>query len=294
MLYGIRARIVVVVFFVPLCGTFLIGQAPDHENLSVEISQQEKIDSLAIPLDIIKKGSVADTSETKTRAPSDAIDYNNLAVNYAKQKLYDDALRNFRRAIELDPKFRSAYINLSSLFDLMGRPEDALDTLHKAREIGPPMTSEQIEECELLLFLNRNEESVKCYQVMMKTDQLDLTSEVNHGIGLMRLNRWAEAEEIMERVTPQIQQNAKMLNALGMARYRTKKYKAAIDAFKQAVEIDPDQRNIRFNLGIAQLADRNKPGALSQYKMLAESDPDLAQKLYRIIYSDKLVFVQDK
>jgi tetratricopeptide (TPR) repeat protein len=176
----------------------------------------------------------------------------------------------------------------------MDRPDEALDALLKAIQIAPPQNVERTKECELLLLGNHNQEAVNCYQNVIKTIPLDVVSQVNYGIGLMRLERWSEALSVLEGSAPEMQHDAKLLNAVGMVRYHIRQYKTAVEAFKQALEINPDQKDVRFNLGLAQLASRNKPGALSQYRLLEESDPALAQALYRIIYADKLVFANNK
>jgi uncharacterized protein HemY len=98
----------------------------------------------------------------------------------------------------------------------------------------------------------------------------------------------------MEPAAAKMQNNPDFFNALGMIRFHTKHFKAAAEAFKQAVQLAPEQNEVRFNLALAQLAAQNKPGALSQYRLLSESDPELAQKLYRIIYRDKILFVDNK
>jgi Flp pilus assembly protein TadD len=176
----------------------------------------------------------------------------------------------------------------------MDRPQDALNALHQAAEFAPFNGVEQAKECELLLFTEQNQESVACYRTFEKKTALDSVSKINLGIGLMRLEQWKEAEEQLEPVEAEMQYNARYYNALGMIRYRTRQYKAAVDAFKRATELAPDEMDVRFNLALAQLAIRDKPGALSQYKLLSDSDPKLAQELYRAIYSDKILFVNNK
>jgi tetratricopeptide (TPR) repeat protein len=110
----------------------------------------------------------------------------------------------------------------------------------------------------------------------------------------MRLERWPEALDAMKKTLPEMQHDAGVGNAIGMIHYRMGQFKAAAEAFKQAVELAPDQKEIRFNLALAELGIRNRPGAISQYKMLSETDPALAKQLYNIIFADKLVFAPDK
>ena len=78
-----------------------------------------------------------------------------------------------------------------------------------------------------------------------------------------------------------------------MAYFDDKRYADAVVVFKKAVELDPDEHGLRFNLAIAYLSNGNKEGALSQYRLLKEADPKLADQLYRILFRDKVVSVDE-
>jgi len=295
MLYGIKTRLAAAIFLFPLCFvTHLFPQTPNPENTSLE-KPSKKVASLdQSKPDIVNQGIESDIEVETPDVPVDATDFNNLGVRYARRQHYDEAVSALKHSIELDPKFRHAYTNLASVYDLMERPDEALDALRKATQISPFDNKEQAKECELLLLGNHNQESVNCYRNILKTTTLEVVEQVNYGIALMRLEQWPEALDVMEKTTAETQHDARVINAIGMIHYKMGQFKAATEAFKQAVQIDPDQKQVRFNLALAELAARNKPGAISQYKMLSASDPDLAQQLYNIIFADKLIFAQDK
>lgn len=295
MLYGIKTRLVIAVIILPLsCFTNIRSQQPNSDNLSVDTSQKQVSNLISLSQTVSEESALSAATDVSSAKPVDAIDFNNLGVNFAKLKQYDKAIEMLRHAIEIAPKFRSAYINLCNVYDKADRPAEALKALQNAVDISPSSPAEKAKECELLLIGQRNQESVDCYTNAGKTIALDIDSQVNLGVGLMRLEKWEQAERWMEPAAPQMQYNPRFFNALGMIRYHRKHYKEAVEAFKEASELAPDEMDVRFNLALAQLATQNKPGALSQYKFLSESDPELAQKLYRIIYRDKLLFVDDK
>ena len=296
MLYGIKTRLIAAVFFLLFFSlTYSLAQAPNSENVSIDTTQRPISHLISLRADASPADTSSDDiSDLASASPKDAIDFNNLGVRYAKLKHYDDALTMLQRAIKLDPKIRSAYVNMCNVYDMMDRPQDALNSLRHAAELAPFNAVEQAKECELLLFTERNQESVTCYGIFEKQNPLDAASKINLGIGLMRLEKWKEADEVLEPVEAAMRFNARYYNAIGMVRYHTKQYKGAIEAFKRATELAPDETDARFNLALAQLAIRDKPGALSQYKFLSESDPKLAQELYKVIYKDKLLFVDNK
>ncbi|GAG26737.1 unnamed protein product, partial [marine sediment metagenome] len=58
----------------------------------------------------------------------------------------------------------------------------------------------------------------------------------------------------------------------------------AIDAFKQAIRIDPDHNSAHFSLGFSYFKTGDKSSALDEYKILKELDIGLANKLFDSIY----------
>ena len=84
-----------------------------------------------------------------------------------------------------------------------------------------------------------------------------------------------------------------MFNALGYAYYMKKRYTEAADAFKQGVEIEPDSGPLRYNLAMVLTAVNDRAGALAQYNMMKTKSPDTADKLYRALNRDKIIYVGD-
>ena len=56
-----------------------------------------------------------------------------------------------------------------------------------------------------------------------------------------------------------------------------------IEAFKQAIRINPDLADAHNNLGIAYLLLNDRGSALEQYKILKKLDTELANKLFNFI-----------
>jgi len=58
--------------------------------------------------------------EESLKLGPDALIYNNLGLCYVKEKMYDDAIKSFRRAIELELGYTDAWLNLINLYDMLG------------------------------------------------------------------------------------------------------------------------------------------------------------------------------
>ena len=61
-------------------------------------------------------------------------------------------------------------------------------------------------------------------------------------------------------------------------------YKEAIKAFKQAIRIDPDHVNAYYCLGFSYFEIGDKSSALNEYEILKKLDINLANELFDFIY----------
>jgi serine/threonine protein kinase len=65
-----------------------------------------------------------------------AVDYNNRGSTYAALQQHQAALADFSRAIDLDPNFAGAYLNLGALLANQGQLREALAYFEKAAQLG--------------------------------------------------------------------------------------------------------------------------------------------------------------
>lgn len=71
---------------------------------------------------------------------------------------------------------------------------------------------------------------------------------------------------------------------LGSAYAKSGKYQEAIEAYKQALRINPDNAEVRFKLGLTYILEDDIGSALDEYKILKNLDNELANKLFNAIY----------
>jgi len=63
--------------------------------------------------------------------------YTNLGVAYAGKGMYDEAISEYNKAIEIDPSDASAHCNLGAVYSHKGMHDEAIVELRKAIEINP-------------------------------------------------------------------------------------------------------------------------------------------------------------
>lgn len=290
MLYGIRTGFFV--WPVTLALAFhAFSQTPDLQTSRVQ--QAEQVSGL------IKSSRRSETTKTDVRSVRRSINiarailFNNYGARYAKVGDYERALIDLQRASELDPSSAAIQLNTSIVLDHLKRYDEAIVAAQNAVTANSAYIPARIQLCDLMLMVERNRDAVNCYEKLKELGHLAERVIGNYGVSLMRTNQLHKAAEVLKAAVAAQPYNVAPLNELGVLHFREKRYKEAAAAFKQASEIDPRNVDIRYNLGITQLMVGNKPGAISQYRFLSELSPQKARKLYRIIYRDKILFVND-
>lgn len=223
--------------------------------------------------------------------PEDAVLHNNLGARYALAKRLREAATALERAVELDPKMAQARLNLAIVYKELGRHNDALVAVQKILSLSPANSRAKNVLCDLYTTTGLNNEAIDCYETLQKTMGLDKISVSNYGYALLEAGKAGRAFEVLAGAVTEFPNDISLLNGLGIAQFKKKKYELCIATFKRAMEMDPTRAEVRFNLAVAQLAARDRAAVLRHYNFLKDSDPDLARKVYRMLYSDKLIFV---
>ena len=78
--------------------------------------------------------------------------------------------------------------------------------------------------------------------------------------------------------------NAKAHCNLGVVYFNSGMQKEAIKAYKQAIRINPDDALAHYNLGFAYVFFNDRDSALEQYRILKSLDSELVNKLFDGIY----------
>jgi len=124
------------------------------------------------------------------------------------------AIDAYRRAIQIEPNYELAMINLGLVYASEQRYDDAIDEYRQALLVNP--------------------DSVKARN--------------NLGNALIALGRWDEAMDQYRRVLQDHPDNAMAHNGLGAVYARREQWPAAIEQFQAAIRIDPGFDVARHNL----------------------------------------------
>ena len=80
--------------------------------------------------------SCTSTEQEKTES-RDAETYNNRGIGYEEKGQYDQAILEYNKALEINPRYAAAYVNRGNAYSAKGQYDQAISEFNKALEINP-------------------------------------------------------------------------------------------------------------------------------------------------------------
>lgn len=183
--------------------------------------------------------------------------HNNLAVALSEVHRYEESVRHFSRAIELEPTFLPAYTSIAQDLVRLGRSEEAEPYYRKAAELQPNDWSAAYNHGSVLFDLRRYQESELALRNARSIDPGELPACIMLSNALSQQSRHAEAlEELrsgLDAARPGTPDDvfAKARFNLANTLARLSRYADATEEYREAIRLNPAHYEARYGLGYA-------------------------------------------
>jgi tetratricopeptide (TPR) repeat protein len=172
--------------------------------------------------------------------PKDAYPHNGLGNVYYELGRYDEALAEYERAIELDPKYAYPHNGLGSVYYELGRYDDAIAEYERAIELNPTDGGFYYNLGNANVSLERHEEAIQTYLKAIELKPDYLPAYLALGRTYRQLDRYEElarhSQRARELLAPDDHYNWACLEAICG---NTEK---ALEHLKLALEKEPGLR----------------------------------------------------
>jgi tetratricopeptide (TPR) repeat protein len=254
-------------------------------------------------------------SDVVNHSPNKARPHNNVGVAYADQKKPDEALREYKTAIAIQPDYPDAHNNLGNSLEGLGHLEEAIEEYKKVLTLKPRYAktyynigmlyykqgefSKALEAFEEAIRIepnfaearnnlgviynenDKNNEAIEQFKVAisLKPDYAD--AHINLGVVYKKLGRFNEA--LIEYQTALIlnPNQAETYNNLGVIYKKLDRLDDAVKAYNSALKLKPDSAEIHYNLGNA-FQEKKMEGAIQEYKTAVSLKPDYIEAHYNL------------
>jgi len=172
---------------------------------------------------------------------------NLLAIVFANQNKYPEAIKHYKKALELDPNDSAILSNLGSSLNSIGANHDALIALKKALKINPNIPEYWYNAGNILCDLEKSEESLIYYEQSVKLKPGYYQAHNNFGRALFDLKRYEESLIYFNKTLNINPHFPECLINKGEALRELKRYDEAIACYDKAYSLRPGYAEAHYN-----------------------------------------------
>ena len=175
--------------------------------------------------------------------------HNNLGVAYDKIGLLDEAMAEYRKVLNINPNFANAHNNLGAAYDKRGLLDEAMAEYRKALEINPNYLDAHYNLGALYAMRGMLDEAITEFREVLKIDVEHTNAHNSLGVAYDKkgmLDKAAAEYQKVIRINPNF---ANAHNNLGNVYAKRGHLDKAIAEFEEAVRIKPDYAHFHNDLG---------------------------------------------
>ena len=207
-------------------------------------------------------------------SPGSSRAHNDLGGLHLENDRYEDAMREFRKALELDPSNQRALINLGIVLSRTGRQAEAVERLNEAIALDPGSALAHHNLGHIYYRAGKLKEAISEYQEALAVEPYN--AEVRSNLANAYLMRGMTDEAILE-YEKALAVKPNLVGAyanLSQAYLRKGRLDDAVVACKRALALDPGSAKTHNSLGNIHMMQGNFHGAISEYEQAVTLDPD--------------------
>ncbi len=195
---------------------------------------------------------------------------------YEKMGMDDKALQYYEDAYKNNPQYIKVHQNMGDLYLKKGNTEKAAEVIEKAAKISPNNPQRQAQLGKIYLSKGDVEKADSAFKTAIGIDPKNAGLRTEIGEAYLKSGHDDKAADAFKG-SLNVVESVHVYNRLGIALRRKGRYLEAIDEYKRAVRLDPEDEAIYYNMGRAYLEADRKRDAISSFKKALEIDPNFKE-----------------
>lgn len=202
--------------------------------------------------------------------PDDVLAYNHLGSIYFAQKNYEKSINSYKRGLQMDQNHPILNYNLARVYEVSKNIPDAIRCYQAALKTRPGWLDAIRDFSNLLINCQKNKDAQNLVQQSIKLHPTD--TDLLCLLGKIYLNQYDydSAEKTFKKADSYKQNDVKILSGLAEALEKGEKVDKALDTVLSALEIEPENKDIRKQYVHTLLTAEDYDMALSNIKALNE------------------------
>lgn len=220
-----------------------------------------------------KDEAIAEYSKAIELDPKLAAAFNNRGIIYDDLEQYQKAIDDYNKAIELDPNYAVAYNNRGTIYDKLKQRQRALEDYDKAIELDPNYKTAYYNRGITYDDLEQPQKAIENFSKAIELDPNYTSAYYNRGNIYDDLGQHEKAIEDYNKAIELDSNYVIAYNNRGVAYKNLKQYEKAIQDYSKAIELDPNDATFYSNRGAAYKNLEQYDKAIEDYTRAIQIDP---------------------
>ena len=211
------------------------------------------------------------------------------AAGYLQDGRYDEAIKEFKKALAFDPQNTDIYTTVGKIYLSQNKTYDAIKTFKEVVRLQPNSSTAHVNLGNAYLSDKQYNASETEFKAAARLDPLDPLANYTLGHQYITTDRLKEAEAQFKKVAAIAPRDGNVYYSLGVVYNKQNKSEAAASSLEQALRLKPNFPAANYELGIAYENLGKHDKAAAQLAILNTKDATLASDLKRELNKPKIV-----
>ncbi len=215
--------------------------------------------------------------DTAMKSPKKALVHNNLAASYLAQQRFEEAGRELRLTLEIDPRYTDAHLNQGFIYSSSEKWQEAKAAFDRALLLGSTKADAFFNAGRVRIFLNQPKDALPFLieAVTMKPHRAKYHFEL--GNAYRKLNQKDAAMTEYRLTLKSDPDHLEAHNNIGVIFWSLKQYERAEKSFMKAISLGADNFEIHNNLASIYMIQKNPGQAIPHLRRLIALKPENAK-----------------
>lgn len=223
------------------------------------------------------------TDSTNQETPNEAQDFLRRAQIAWRQGQFQEAVRAYRQALEINPESAQAHYGLGLALAQLQKYPEAVDSFRAAVRFEPEWATAYKDLGVAYLKVKNWPQAAQAFRSSLQYQPEDPEAHYNLGVALGKLGRHQEALKAFKEALRLKPNYVAALNNLGMANIKLSRWDEAKRSFDQALTLKPNNSEAHLGLLAYYIQHGDRQAAARTYQTLVSLDKSLARKADEIM-----------
>ncbi len=263
--------------------SFIACQPKAETNNKQEELTTEK-DNTNVESNLSKSDSTLNTLNDKIRADVNNKDlYLERADFYLENQNAKEAMQDINRAFRIDTMYLPTILKQADFLTKSGKLELSLNVLDRANKIYPENSDIQVAYSQLYLVARNNTKSISYADLAIKYNMYNAEAYYLKGFNFLEIGDTAKSISSYQTAVEQDPNYFDAYLELGLI-YSELNNPIALEYFKNALEINPNERRVLYSKGMYEQEHEMYNEAMQTYTSAIKNHPDFREAHYNMGY----------